>query len=103
METVDHGGSTGTLVTNQHVLTAHHCVREYNDKTHTWANTVTLPTVRLETPTGDVTANTAAVFLPPTPWTLNEGDDALLELVTPIPIDGVDNALLMPIYGGADA
>lgn len=95
------GGCTGTLISNQYVLTAHHCARNEDGLTNPHA-ALEVPVVP-EVPTGLVEADTAVTYEDSTSVTLNAADFALLELNVPLSVNGSDDALFNPIYAGTDA
>jgi hypothetical protein len=68
------GGCTGAMLTNRRVLTAHRCVRGYDD-----------------------------VLEPPTPWGINARDHAILRLDGPLSVEGESDHFYNTLYSGSDA
>lgn len=101
---------TGTLVTNQHVLTAHHCVRTYTKgNTPPWAATVAgagTITATVEGTTANSQSTNSSILEPSGntgTWTLDAGDYSLITLNAPLTVNGATNLLYTPIYDGTDA
>jgi len=97
------GGCTGTLLDNRHVITAHHCVREYNSTNGTWGALYRPINVRYEEVGTQQTAGTAQVFEPAQPWTLDAGDYSILALSVPIKVGGSATGFSRAIYASADS
>lgn len=97
-------GCTGTMLSNQHVLTARHCVRTWIGATNSYGNSMAPMQVTLE---GNVSANdqtvTSGRVLEPNTSTLNSGDYALIELASPLDWNGENDNFYNPIYSGSDA
>jgi len=98
------GGCTGTILDNWHVLTAHHCVRAYDDSTGVWGALTTGPViVRYEDGGPQQTAAAAQIFEPATPWSLNAGDYAILALTVPIKVNDSATGYSRAIYASSDS
>ncbi|MGK3962890.1 trypsin-like serine protease [Sorangium sp. So ce118] len=97
---------TGTLLTNQHVLTARHCIRSWINTARAWGTPtpVTSLSVRLDGPTAaeDQQISAARIFEPNTGG-LHAGDYAVIELASAIRIGGSTDAFFNQIFRGADA
>jgi len=96
------GGCTGTLLTNRHVLSAHHCVRSDENN---WAGPLNTKIIAsFEDGVNGQTSGVAQIFEPDQSWTLNAHDYALLTLSTPIKVtSGNSTGFSNPIYTGTDA
>jgi len=97
------GGCTGQLLDNRHVITAHHCVRAYDDSTGVWGALYSPPDVSYEDGGINQTAGTAQIFEPAQPWSLNAGDYSILALSVPLVVSGSSTAYSRAIYASADS
>lgn len=106
---VDLNGCTGTMLTNRHVLTAHHCTGRYNAVANDWSGTLKLPgsmSIRLERAAGDVLASNESILEPPgdaSTWRLDAGDYSLITLDQALTANGADDEFYNPIYAQADS
>lgn len=97
---------TGTLLSNQHVLTARHCVREYQ-QFGDWAPNLVAPLgwfkFTLEGPGSaeQVIWGAANIFEPADGW-VPAGDYALIELAAPFTVSGTTNGHYNRIYTEQD-
>jgi hypothetical protein len=96
-------GCTGQLLDNLHVITAHHCVRQYNGSTGTWGALYPPPDLKYEDGGINQTAGTAQIFEPAPPWSLGSLDYSLIALSVPFVVGGSGTGYSRAIYPSADS
>lgn len=100
---------TGTLLTNQHVLTAHHCTGRYRDGFDDWHGTLAAPgtlDIQLNTSSGYLFASNASIIEPPgdsSTWSAGAKDYSIIVLDKPMAPNGVPDMIYTKIYAGTDA
>jgi hypothetical protein len=99
--TFDGGSGSGTLLSNQFVLTARHVVRFW-DGTNWGASLFTNLQARLDGP-GNVDQTIPASVVFEGSGNPQAGDYAILQLQRPVTINGWSDALYNPIYASADS